>query len=272
MFRNKSFFGSLEQCNPFTISTGDPASNLHAEGKGSVNLHVNGKFLSLENCLYVPHISHNLISMTQLLKDSIIIERLPKEIFKMIISHDTTITGQVVNGLISIAHTEPKALISTGDIWHHRLGHPSNQAIKMFCLPPFSSMCETCMMEINQEDNEPFFNCKDIKPEHTDDTSDVHHLNTSPFIEQAPQISENPDTCHPENHFRIKVIGPWNPTLIKGDIDSENILPYSRRPKSFVLSGSADPITYSRAVSGNEFSFWLDAICRELNAMQKLEV
>ncbi|MBW0472311.1 hypothetical protein O181_012026 [Austropuccinia psidii MF-1] len=147
-FRNKSFFGSLEQCNTFTISTGNPASNLHAEGKGSVNLHINGKLLSLENCLYVPRISHNLISMIQLLKNSIIIERVPKERFKMIISHDTIRPGQVVNGLMSFSHTKPKALLSTGDIRHHRLGHPSNQAIKMLSLPPFSSTCETCMMDL----------------------------------------------------------------------------------------------------------------------------
>ncbi|MBW0528471.1 hypothetical protein O181_068186 [Austropuccinia psidii MF-1] len=146
MFNNKSLFGGLEQCNSFAITTGDPAINLCAEGEGSVNLHVNGKLLSLENCLYVPHISHNLISMIQLLKDSITIERLPKERFNIIISHDTTITGQVVNGLMSIIHSEPKALVSAGDIWHHRLGHPSNQAIKTLGLPPFSSTCEICMM------------------------------------------------------------------------------------------------------------------------------
>ncbi|MBW0472312.1 hypothetical protein O181_012027 [Austropuccinia psidii MF-1] len=127
-------------------------------------------------------------------------------------------------------------------------------------------------VEINQEDNEPFLNCKDIEPKHTDDMSDVHHLNTSPSIEQAPQISENPDTCHPENHCRIKVIGPWHPTLIQGHIDSKKIFPYSRRPKAFVVSGSADTITYSRAVSGDKSSSWLDSIHREMNAMQKLDV
>ncbi|MBW0505353.1 hypothetical protein O181_045068 [Austropuccinia psidii MF-1] len=146
MFNNTSLFGSLEQCNSFAITTGDPASNLCAEGKGSVNLHVNGKLLFLENCLYVPCISHNLISIIQLLKDSITIESLPKERFNSMIGHDTTITGQVVNGLMSITHSEPKALISAGDIWHHRLGHPSNQAIKTLGLPPFYGVCKICLM------------------------------------------------------------------------------------------------------------------------------
>ncbi|MBW0563915.1 hypothetical protein O181_103630 [Austropuccinia psidii MF-1] len=146
MFNNKLIFGSLEQCKPFVISTGDPASNLHAEGRGSINIHVNGKLLHLENCLYVPRISHNLVSMIKLLKDSSTIEKLPEERFQMLINHDTTITGQVINGLISIVHTQPRELISTGDIWHCRLGNPSNQAIKMLGLPPSSSTCKTCMM------------------------------------------------------------------------------------------------------------------------------
>ncbi|MBW0480193.1 hypothetical protein O181_019908 [Austropuccinia psidii MF-1] len=71
---------------------------------------------------------------------------------------------------------------------------------------------------------------------------------------------------------RIKVIGPQHPTLIQGDIYSENILPYSKRPKAFVVSGTTDPINYPKAISGSESSFWLDAIRQELNAMQKLEV
>ncbi|MBW0478285.1 hypothetical protein O181_018000 [Austropuccinia psidii MF-1] len=398
--------------------------------------------------------------MIQFLKDSITIEKLPEERFQMIINHDTTITGQVIRGLMSIVHTEPEAFISTGDIWH-----PSNQAIKMLSLPPSSSMCETCMMgkltllpfsssfemvyqplecvhidlvgpitpqsrsgycyfmtivdqftafkfveflktkdeafkeflewkiyaenfhylkikklvsdrggefenknfselaascgfihlfaptstpehngfsehanrtilnkarcllltsklprsywaeavntasflsnlmptpstdnlspflacfpslaakpdihdcsrwvDINQEKDEAFFNCEDIKPEHTNDTSEFYHLDSSPSVEQAPQISENLNPCHPKNHCRINVIGPQHPTLIQGDIDSKNILPYSRRPKDFVVSGATDPISYSNSISGRKSSFWLDAIHQELNAMQKLEV
>ncbi|MBW0481566.1 hypothetical protein O181_021281 [Austropuccinia psidii MF-1] len=84
--------------------------------------------------------------MIQLLKDSITIEKLPEERFKIIINHDMTIAGQVINGLMSIVHTEPKAFISTGDIWNHRLGNPSNQEIKIVGLPPSSGTCETCMM------------------------------------------------------------------------------------------------------------------------------
>ncbi|MBW0514049.1 hypothetical protein O181_053764, partial [Austropuccinia psidii MF-1] len=312
--------------------------------------------------------------MIKLLKDSSTIEKLPEERFQMIINHDTTMTGQVINGLISLVHTEPRALISTGDIWHCRLGHPSNQAIKILGLPPssstnrggefenknFAELAASCgfvhlfaptstpehngfaeranctilnkarcllltsklprsywagavntalflsnlmptpsrdnlspfwawsskpsrikslktfgckafilvhknrrewkdkaviitrhalsvedsfpslaanpeihdcsrWVDINKENNEAFFDCEYIEPEHINDTSDVCHLDSSPSVEQAPKISENPNPCHPKNHCRRK------------------------------------------AISGSKSSFWLEAIRRELNAMQKLE-
>ncbi|MBW0502486.1 hypothetical protein O181_042201 [Austropuccinia psidii MF-1] len=142
MFNDKSLFTNLKQCTPFVISTGDPASNLCAEGRGPIDLQIRGKLLRLDNfCLYVPRISHNLISMIQLLEDSITIEKLSRGRFKAVINHDTAITGQFINGLISVTHAEPKALISIGDVWN-----PSNQAVKTLGLPPFSSTCEICML------------------------------------------------------------------------------------------------------------------------------
>ncbi|MBW0505427.1 hypothetical protein O181_045142 [Austropuccinia psidii MF-1] len=146
MFNNKSLFTSLELCAPFVISTGDPTSNLSTGGKGPVSLIINGKLLSLKNCLYIPCISHNLISMIQLLEESIIIEKLAQERFKVVINGETTITGQIINGLMSVTHEEPKALMWAGNVWHHRLGHPSNQAIKTLGLPSLSNTCETCIL------------------------------------------------------------------------------------------------------------------------------
>ncbi|MBW0503883.1 hypothetical protein O181_043598 [Austropuccinia psidii MF-1] len=81
--------------------------------------------------------------MIQLLQESIVIEKLAKEKFKIVINCEATITGQIINGLMSVTHEEPKALMLDGDVWHHRLGHPSNQAIKTLGLLSFSSTCET---------------------------------------------------------------------------------------------------------------------------------
>ncbi|MBW0535465.1 hypothetical protein O181_075180 [Austropuccinia psidii MF-1] len=527
MFNDKSLFTNLVLCAPFVVSTGDPTSNLCAEGKGTVSLLISGKLLRLKNCLYIPRISHNLISMIQLLEELIVIERLAKERFKLVINHETTITGQIINGLMSVTHEEPKALMSIGDVWHHRLGHPSNQAVKTLGLPPLSAACETCMLgkstllpfsssfekvdqplecvhvdlvgpitpesisgfryfltivdqftsfktvrflktkseafneflewkthaenlhslkikklvsdkggefenksfsklatscgfvhvfaptstpehngfaeranrtildkarcllltsnlprsywaeavntasflsnlvptpsrdnlspfslwsskpsrikrlrtfgckafilihknkrewklsptseegillgfvndnsaykilrlrdkaviitrhalfvedkfpsldntsdaptcsrwvELGQEEDDTFFDCQDVETEETVDCDTVNE--TSLPVEQC-QTPENSASR------RIKVIGPRHPTLIQGDVDAQNILPYSRRPKTFIASSTDVPTSYSKAISGSESSLWIEAIRKELDSMKRLEV
>ncbi|MBW0482730.1 hypothetical protein O181_022445 [Austropuccinia psidii MF-1] len=84
--------------------------------------------------------------MIQLLEESIFIEELAKEKFKIVINCENTITGQIINGLMSVTHEEPKVLMSDGDVWHHRIGNPSKQAIKTLGLLSFSSTCETCIL------------------------------------------------------------------------------------------------------------------------------
>ncbi|MBW0549853.1 hypothetical protein O181_089568 [Austropuccinia psidii MF-1] len=84
--------------------------------------------------------------MIQLLEESIVIEKLSKERFKLVINHETTITSQITYGLMLVTHEEPKELMSIGNFWHLRLGHPSNQAVKTLGLPPLLTTCETCML------------------------------------------------------------------------------------------------------------------------------
>ncbi|MBW0530598.1 hypothetical protein O181_070313 [Austropuccinia psidii MF-1] len=141
MFNDKSLFTSLVPFPPFVVSTGNPESNLFSEGKGPASLFISGKLLILRNFLYIPRISHNLISMIQLLEESIIIEKLTEEISKLVINCETTIYG-----LMSVTHDAPKTLMSIGDVWHKRLGHPSNQSVRTLGLPPLSNTCQTCIL------------------------------------------------------------------------------------------------------------------------------
>ncbi|MBW0531847.1 hypothetical protein O181_071562 [Austropuccinia psidii MF-1] len=84
--------------------------------------------------------------MIQLLEESITIEKLTKERFKIIINRETTLHGQIINGLMSVTHDAPKTLMSIGDVWHQSLGHPSNQVARTLGLPPPSDTCETCIL------------------------------------------------------------------------------------------------------------------------------
>ncbi|MBW0502953.1 hypothetical protein O181_042668 [Austropuccinia psidii MF-1] len=89
-------------------------------------------------------------------------------------------------------------------------------------------------VEISQEDDKKSFDCEEIEPEETDDLNVADQINeTSPPTEQT-QIPEGSASCYPDTHRRIKVIGPQHPTLIQGDVDAQNILPYSQRPRTFI--------------------------------------
>ncbi|MBW0514872.1 hypothetical protein O181_054587 [Austropuccinia psidii MF-1] len=145
IFSNKSLFTSLKKSSPFIVSTGDPTSNLYAEGVGSVSLIIEGKTLILENFILVPKISHNLISLLELLRDSVKIEKLSAERFVIKNSNETILSGKITNLLMTVLHQPVKAFISVESLWHQRLGHPSNQIMKTLGLPPPSETCEVCL-------------------------------------------------------------------------------------------------------------------------------
>ncbi|MBW0553043.1 hypothetical protein O181_092758 [Austropuccinia psidii MF-1] len=145
MFSDKSLFTSLKKSSPFIVSTGDPTSKLFAEGVGSVSLVIEGKTLILKNCIFVPKISHTLISLLELFKDSIKIEKLSAERFVIRNSNEIILSGKITNRLMTVLHQPVKALISVGSLWHQRLGHPSNQVVKTLGLPPTSETCEVCL-------------------------------------------------------------------------------------------------------------------------------
>ncbi|MBW0505428.1 hypothetical protein O181_045143 [Austropuccinia psidii MF-1] len=96
-------------------------------------------------------------------------------------------------------------------------------------------------VEIDQEDDDTFFDCKEVEPEEFNDSNTSE---TSSPADQA-QIPESSTSRYPDAHRKIK---------------------------TFIASSTSAPASYSRAISGNESSLWVDAICKELDAMKRLEV
>ncbi|MBW0551098.1 hypothetical protein O181_090813 [Austropuccinia psidii MF-1] len=82
----------------------------------------------------------------------------------------------------------------------------------------------------------------------------------------AIEISE------PMNPSRIKVISLKHPTLIIGDVNQCNILPYQRRPKTLVTSVVKTPHTFNQAVNSHDQDSWLKSINKELSLRNFLEV
>ncbi|MBW0491303.1 hypothetical protein O181_031018 [Austropuccinia psidii MF-1] len=68
MFNSKTCFTLLRNTSPFSITTGDSNSSLEACGTGTVVLYFKNQPLTLDDCLFVPRLTGNLISLLTLSK------------------------------------------------------------------------------------------------------------------------------------------------------------------------------------------------------------
>ncbi|MBW0519782.1 hypothetical protein O181_059497 [Austropuccinia psidii MF-1] len=136
MFNPKSCFSTLEQTPPLEVCTGDSTSSLLSEGVGTVVLLCNNKIFTFKDCLFVPKLNCNLISLLGICKEKLIITQDNRH-FKLESNHQTLIEGKIINNLMQVEFSIPKALSTqpTTNIWHQRLGHPGNQVIKSMGLP-----------------------------------------------------------------------------------------------------------------------------------------
>ncbi|MBW0512552.1 hypothetical protein O181_052267 [Austropuccinia psidii MF-1] len=66
MFNSKTFFLSISEMTNITVSTGDSNSTLKAHGIGTVRIICDNTTLTLNNCLYVPNLNCNLVSLLDL--------------------------------------------------------------------------------------------------------------------------------------------------------------------------------------------------------------
>jgi hypothetical protein len=146
MVRDCSLFNTFTQ-EKIEIKTGNPDSRLTAIGFGTARIFTNGKILDLENCLLVPNISQQLISLVKLISSSISIIK-KGDRFEVHDKLGIILVGNIVDNLL---HTEyssvPSAYVSSANnhsLWHQRLGHPSNQVMRSMNLPTSNSdlLCE----------------------------------------------------------------------------------------------------------------------------------
>ncbi|MBW0483820.1 hypothetical protein O181_023535 [Austropuccinia psidii MF-1] len=74
MFNSPKFFLNMFKKIDSKVATGDSNSKLWAQGIGTVQLECKGQVLNLRNCLYIPKLKFNLISLLELFKDSFTIQ------------------------------------------------------------------------------------------------------------------------------------------------------------------------------------------------------
>ncbi|MBW0537693.1 hypothetical protein O181_077408 [Austropuccinia psidii MF-1] len=146
MFRDRSIFTVI---SPFSnkISTSDPESNSICRGQGTVKIEINNKPVTFKNCLYVPKITKNLVSLLDLCDKSITITKNNNK-FHISQSGQVLLSGHIINKLMIVTFDQPKSfLVKVGEDppWNQRLGHPGNQVLKSLGLTNVSEQpCNMC--------------------------------------------------------------------------------------------------------------------------------
>ncbi|MBW0535199.1 hypothetical protein O181_074914, partial [Austropuccinia psidii MF-1] len=144
MFNSKESFSTLGATPSFNVCTGDTTSSLSAKGIGTVTIACGEKIFTLSNCLYVPNLNCNLISLLGLGHKKISIHR-DKEDFTLCSEDEILFKGKIENNLMKVNYSTPKTLITqSSNLWHLRLGHPGVQVIRSMGLPEMTSKCLTC--------------------------------------------------------------------------------------------------------------------------------
>ncbi|MBW0473074.1 hypothetical protein O181_012789 [Austropuccinia psidii MF-1] len=184
MFHSKEVFTSLFDTPNFFISTGDSMSQLCAEGMGTVSIIVDRRHLNLVDCLYVPKLKFNLISLLQLFQGQVTITK-NLDTFDLKTNEDILFHQKILNNLMKVDFTQPTSLSTTivDDLWHKGLGHPGKGPMRAIGLPSLNVPCHTC------------------------DINKIHQL---PFKDQSKHVS------HPLDCVHIDLVGPISPPFIAG--------------------------------------------------------
>ncbi|MBW0543285.1 hypothetical protein O181_083000 [Austropuccinia psidii MF-1] len=263
MFNTQEHFSIIDTIPFIKVSTRYASSSLSAEGIGTVNIIFSGTPLTLKNCLFVPSLTCNLVSLLELFKDKLTIAQEGK-VFSLESSRVLAIKGKVQNNLVVLNYTVPKALITKNakNIWNHCLGHPGSISLKTMGLPDIFDQCTTC--DFNKAHALPFNHQFDP----VSCPLDCVHIDLVGPISPIQKVGE-PPSGPPR---RIKVIGPPYPTLISCNLDCSNVLPYSRQPKAFIYSCNDTPRTYQGAIKSSNSKKWMESISKELGSMNRLDV
>ncbi|MBW0494469.1 hypothetical protein O181_034184 [Austropuccinia psidii MF-1] len=184
MFNSLKPFLTMPKTTNIRVATGDANSKLTAIGIGTVKILNHNNTLTLKECLYVPKLKCNLISLLELFKKNLTVNR-RDDAFSLNANGKDIIHRKMINKLMIITYTIPKALITnaTNNLWHDRLGHPGVSVLKQLELQALQGSCLTCEMY------------------------KAHKL---PFRDQFEPAISTLDCVH------MDVVGPINPPLMSG--------------------------------------------------------
>jgi hypothetical protein len=121
-----------------------------AHGIGDVTVSMSGRLVHLKECLWVPKISQQLLSLVHIIKESVTIS-INKSTFSISDGSSLLFSGRICDNLLYAWYSSPSALLSKSHTvnyttWHHRLGHPGENIMKLMDLPisDVKELCEVC--------------------------------------------------------------------------------------------------------------------------------
>ncbi|MBW0586880.1 hypothetical protein O181_126595 [Austropuccinia psidii MF-1] len=147
MFHNINLFKDLTLNPDEKIATSDPSSNLLCKGRGTVEISVDNKLFKLENCLYLPRLKRNLVSLLDLCSKPITITR---NVLSFYFSKcdQQFLSGDVIKKLMIMTFDQPSSMLTSmpeKSPWHALLGHPGDQFLKTLGLKIHDmDPCEIC--------------------------------------------------------------------------------------------------------------------------------
>ncbi|MBW0521611.1 hypothetical protein O181_061326 [Austropuccinia psidii MF-1] len=184
MFNSPKFFHSLSDSTNIPVTTGNTNSSLKSIGAGKASLLCNSQPLELDDCLYVPNLNFNLISLLALFKNKLIIN-CSNNIFTIKSNSSTLLSGRIINQLMHDNYTLPKAhlMLTNNNLWHQRLSHRGMAVLKKLGLATSNTMCTVC---------------------------ELHKAHKQPLNEKFK------DALSPLDCVHIDLVGPIHPPSISG--------------------------------------------------------
>ncbi|MBW0484987.1 hypothetical protein O181_024702 [Austropuccinia psidii MF-1] len=180
----KPFTSSLKTTN-IRVVTGDTNSGLTALGIGTVKILSNNKTLTLKNCLYVPCLKCNLISLLELFKKELTVKQ-EEDTFTLTSQGKEILNGEIINKLMISSYTIPTTLITGPNSIprNERLAHPGSAVLKLLGVEADKKDCLICK------------------------TSKSHKLPFKNHFQQA---------FYPLDCMHMDVVGPITPPSVSGN-------------------------------------------------------
>ncbi|MBW0536595.1 hypothetical protein O181_076310 [Austropuccinia psidii MF-1] len=118
MFNYERFFTKLSISNNLKVSTGDPYSLLLPKGVGTVFIICDGRKLQFDDCLFVPKLKCNLISLLNLFSKKLTIIK-QESTFCLNTNGTMILGGSFENHLILFNYSLPETLLTKASLWHN---------------------------------------------------------------------------------------------------------------------------------------------------------